>query len=114
MHEHFRAYYAAWNSLDLEAVLSFFTDDIEFEDTTLGSGARGLAKMRRFVQASFATLPDARFQYVGHLATETHFAVEWVMLPMKVRGVSIGTLRDGKISAQRDYWNGSKFSPPHA
>ena len=114
MDDFFRAYYAAWNSLDLEAVLSFFTDDVVFEDTTLGRGAAGLAAMRRFVQSSFDTVPDVRFEFVGHVATETGFAVEWVMQPMAVRGVSIGTVRAGRISAQRDYWDGSKFSVPHA
>ena len=108
----FAAYYSAWNSLDVEAVLSFLTDDIVFEDTTLGHSARGLDKMRRFVQASFDTLPDARFDYIGEISTETEFAVEWVMQPMQVRGVSIGKLRNGKISEQRDYWNGAKFTVP--
>lgn len=34
--------------------------------------------------------------------------------PMDVRGVSIGTLRAGKISTQRDYWNGAAFAVPNA
>ena len=45
--------------------------------------------------------------------TDTDFAVEWVMQPMNVRGVSIGTLRDGKIATQRDYWNGAAFAVPN-
>lgn len=35
------------------------------------------------------------------------------MQPMNVQGVSIGKLRDGKISEQRDYWNGAAFAMPN-
>lgn len=45
----FTDYYDAWNRLDLEGVLSFLTDDIAFEDTTLGTVVDGIARMRRFV-----------------------------------------------------------------
>jgi ketosteroid isomerase-like protein len=106
-------YFKAWDSLDLEAVLSFFTDDIVYEDTTVNHGATGAKQMRRFVQASFDNVPDAHFDYVGHVNTDTGFAVEWVMQPMNVRGVSIGKLRDGKICEQRDYWNGALFVVPN-
>lgn len=34
------------------------------------------------------------------------------MHPMNVRGVSIGQLRNGRISTQRDYWNGARFQLP--
>ena len=114
MSNFFHAYFAAWDRLDLDAVLAFFTDDVVYEDTTIGHGATGTKQMRRFVQASFDNVPDARFDYIGHVTTGTDFAVEWVMQPMNVRGVSIGTLRDGKIATQRDYWNGAAFAVPTA
>lgn len=37
---------------------------------------------------------------------------EWVMHPMNVRGVAVGQLRDGKITVNRDYWNGAKYAIP--
>jgi hypothetical protein len=40
--------------------------------------------------------------------------VEWVLHPAKVVGVSVGSLRDGKISSNRDYWNGAAFQIPNA
>lgn len=109
----FRSYLAAWDTLDVEVVMPYFTDDIEFEDTTVGHAAKGERQMRRFVQASFDNVPEARMQYVGHHATDTAYALEWIMQPMGVRGVSVGTLRDGKISANRDYWNGALFTVPN-
>ena len=113
MSNYFVDYFTAWDELDLDGVLAFFTDDIVYEDTTIKHGATGMAQMRKFVQASFDNVPDAKFDYIGHVMSDTDFAVEWVMQPMNVRGVSIGTLRDGKISTQRDYWNGAAFQVPN-
>jgi ketosteroid isomerase-like protein len=113
MTNYFVDYFAAWESLDVDRLMGWFTDDIAYEDTTIGHGASGADQMRKFVSASFRNVPDARFVYVSHLATDTAFAVEWVMEPMGVRGLSIGALRDGKISAQRDYWNGAKYRVPN-
>ena len=106
-------YFKAWDALDMEAVLAFFTDDIVYEDTTVKHGASGTKQMRRFIQGSFDNVPDAKFDYVGHVMTDDGFAVEWVMQPMNVRGVSIGKLRDGKIAEQRDYWDGAAFKVPN-
>jgi ketosteroid isomerase-like protein len=109
----FSDYLAAWDTLDVDAVMAFFTDDIEYRDTTIGHGAKGAKQMRRFVEASFTNVAHARFDYVGHVATEEDYAIEWVMQPMGVGGVSIGALRDGKICKNRDYWDGAKFKVPN-
>ena len=109
----FSDYFKAWDDLDIEAVLDYFTEDIVYEDTTINHGASGIKQMRRFVMASFDNVPDAKFEYVGELTTQESFAVEWVMQPMNIRGVSVGKLRDGKICEQRDYWNGALFSVPN-
>ena len=113
MSDFFRGYFKAWDDLDLDAVLAYFTDDIVYEDTTIKHGAKGTEQMRAFVQASFTNVPDAKFDHVGDVMTDDGFAVEWVMQPMNVRGVSIGKLRDGKICEQRDYWNGAQFQVPN-
>lgn len=109
----FEDYLAAWATNDVDAVLGFFTDDIQYEDTTIRHGAKGRDKVARFVQASFDNVPGVHFDYVGHVATDTSYAIEWVMQPMGVRGVSVGTLRDGKIAANRDYWNGAELQIPN-
>jgi ketosteroid isomerase-like protein len=113
MSNFFIDYFAAWDSLDVDKVMDFFTDDIVYEDTTIDHGARGTRQMRHFVQASFENVPDAGFDYVGHVSDGSDYAVEWVMRPMMVRGVSIGKTRDGRISENRDYWNGAKFVVPN-
>jgi ketosteroid isomerase-like protein len=109
----FEDYLDSWATLDIEKVMAFFHEDIVYEDTTIGHGAKGTKQMRRFVQGSFDNVPDARFEHVGHHSTGTDYAIEWIMHPMNVRGVSIGKLRDGKIIENRDYWNGAAFKVPN-
>ena len=113
MSNFFEDYLASWTTLDVEAVMAFFTDDIEYRDTTIGHGATGAKQMRRFIAASFANVPDARFEYISSHSTGADYAIEWTMQPMNVVGVSIGSLKDGKICANRDYWNGAKFKIPN-
>lgn len=109
----FKDYLDAWATNDVDKVVSFFTDDAVYEDTTIKHGANGMKQLRRFVGASFTNVPEAHFDYVGHVSDGTSYAIEWIMQPMNVRGVSIGSLRDGKISANRDYWNGNAYKVPN-
>jgi ketosteroid isomerase-like protein len=104
---------AAWASDDVDKVLAFYHDDIVYEDTTIAHKATGMKHMRYFVKASFTNAPGAYFDYVSSHTDGTGFAMEWIMQPMNVRGVSIGKLQDGKISEQRDYWDGRKFTVPN-
>jgi ketosteroid isomerase-like protein len=110
--DYFTSYFDAWDNLDLERVMAFFAEDIVYEDTTVGAIARGTEQMRKFVKDSFRRVPDARFEFVHAFSTGTDYAMEWVMQPMGVRGLSIGKMHDGKITENRDYWNGALFQIP--
>jgi ketosteroid isomerase-like protein len=109
----FKDYLDSWATNDVDTVVSFFTDDIVYEDTTINHGATGMKQLRRFIPASFTNVPHASFDYINHVSDGTSYAVEWIMQPMNVRGVSIGTLRDGKIATNRDYWNGAAYKVPN-
>jgi ketosteroid isomerase-like protein len=109
----FADYLAAWQTLDVETVMAFFTDDIEYRDMTIGHGASGAVEMRRFVRHSFKNVPDAYFDYTRNVTDGETYAMEWVMQPMGVPGVSYGRLRDGKICHNRDYWNGAAYKVPN-
>ncbi len=109
----YERYLEAWNSLDLEAVMAWFTDDVFYEDTTIAHSATGHEQARRFVRASFSNVPDARFEFVrGHDADDV-YVIEWIMHPMGIRGVSTGRMRDGLIFENRDYWNGARYTVPN-
>ena len=119
-----RSYADAWNSHDVTALLGFMTEDVVYADVTLGERKAGANEVRGFLadlEASFSS--DYRFE-LGDVATtgDDSYAFEWTMsgtndradaergLPatgrsFRLRGVSIGRLRNGKIAENRDYWN---------
>ena len=47
---------------DLEAVLSYYTDDVYFEDTSVPTPCRTKAEMRDFMQVFYDAFPDLRIE----------------------------------------------------
>ena len=114
----FADYLAAWATNDVDLVMGYFADDVDFRDMTLGHGAVGADDMRAFVESSFAFVPEATFEYVGHFESGDDYAIEWIMRVRPsdagIPGVSIGRRRDGLIVRQRDYWNGTAMNAAHS
>ena len=54
-----RQYYAAWDSGDLEAITSWFDDDVVLEDVPTGHAARGAEEARTFVSGALKMAPAA-------------------------------------------------------
>jgi len=102
----FEEYLASWESGEVANVTAWVTDDVAFEDVGAGHKLNGKTAMAAFVLASFKAVPDARFDFVGGAELGDSYFMEWVMQPVGIRGVSVGTRRGGKIATNRDYWNG--------
>ncbi|WP_448628369.1 ester cyclase [Geodermatophilus sp. URMC 64] len=122
-----RALIAAQDAHDVPAILRLMTEDVVYEDTTLGvrrQGHEGVGAMLRSVAEVLST--DYRITAGQVVVTADGYAVEWVMegtndrddpgngLPATGQrfaqpGVPIGRLRDGKIAENRDYWNLAAF-----
>ena len=49
-------YFAAWNSQDVEKLLSFFTDDCLYEDVALKRIVRGKAQLRAILESVFTDI----------------------------------------------------------
>lgn len=105
-------YFESWGGTDSAKVVSFMTDDVEFEDTTMKHASSGKAKVQKFVDICFRMVPDVKYEVVeSHLIGDDAYWVEWVMQPNNLRGASIGKVVDGRISYNHDYWNGLEFQP---
>ena len=118
-------YLAAWNSHDVERILSFFTDDVVYEDVAIGKVNRGKKEVKDFISSMIVDFPDFKFEMKSGFNAGDWSAGEWVMsgtfahssipgLPatgktFSVRGASITQLRKGKISRNSDYWNLTSF-----
>jgi steroid delta-isomerase-like uncharacterized protein len=106
----------AWNSHNVDTVLAVFTQDVFYEDVTLGAVNRGSAALRAFAQAAFTSVPDIHLQWVTSAVAGGHGSIEWVFSgtdvglfktgkPFSVRGASVIEVRGGLISRDSDYWD---------
>jgi steroid delta-isomerase-like uncharacterized protein len=118
-------YLAAWNTRDGRQVAEWMTRDCVYEDLTLGESHKGPADIAAFVDGVAPTFSDDySFTLLDGASTADHYYMEWVMrgthngtagpLPptgksFEIRGVSVGELEDGRICANRDYWDMATF-----
>ena len=105
---------AAWNSHDLEALLSMVTEDCVFE-TAVGTSACGnrfVGKdaLREAFPAAWKTWPDAQWTDAVHFVSGDRAVSEWTFIGTdregkrtEVRGVDLFELRDGLIARKDTY-----------
>ncbi len=113
-------YAAAWSAQDVEAILSFFTENCVYEDVALGAMNTGKQQLEDFLRATFAAIPDFRIELKSILSAGDRAASEWIMsgtqsgpfpgIPatnkkFSVPGASMIELHEGKIRRNADYWS---------
>ena len=111
-------YVAAWNSHDTEKIVSFYTDDIVYEN--LGIVYRGKEAIRAVDNYLFGAFPDVNCEVKSSFICGDWSASEWVMsgthkgdipgLPatgkrFSIRGASVAELKEGKIKRISHYYN---------
>ncbi len=109
-----------WSSHDMDRLLPLFTDDVVYEDVTMGAGNHGKNELRAFGEGFFTAFPDVTFELTSRFATGSQGGVEWVMrgthrgdmpgMPAtnkhaEVRGASIFEFAGDKIRRCSDYWD---------
>ena len=106
---------AAFNAHDVDAIMSFFTDDCVF-DTPRGpapGGQRlvGKQEVRKGFQARFDGIPDIEYGDARHWACGDRGVSEWTIRgttatgePIAVRGCDLFEFTDGKISRKDSFW----------
>lgn len=122
--EHWAAH---WSAHDMERLLPLFTEDVVYEDITMGAVNRGTSELRAFGEGFFSGFPDVTFELRSSFANGTSGAAEWVMrgthagdLPgmpatgkrVEVRGASIFEFAGNKIRRCSDYWDMVTFLKP--
>jgi steroid delta-isomerase-like uncharacterized protein len=123
----FNGYVGAFDRHDPSAFGSYFADEGTYDDLTLGKhweGPEGIAGFVRESESEFSS--DYRFELRSATETSGGYFVEWTLKgthdrtsrqpplpatgrPYEILGVSVGELEDGKIKANRDYWNALSF-----
>ena len=112
----------AWNRHDVDALMSFMTDDCVFQ-TSAGPDACGTRHAGRdSVRSGFAevwaTFPDAHWGNARHLVLGDRGFSQWTFTGtrpdgtrVEVHGCDLFTFRDGKIAVKDSY---RKNRPPVA
>jgi steroid delta-isomerase-like uncharacterized protein len=113
-----------WSAHEMDRVLSLCTDDVVYEDVTMGVVNHGLAQLRAFGEGFISGFPDVTFEMRSGHANGSSGGSEWVMrgthtgdLPgmpatgkrMEVRGSSTFEFAGGKIRRCSDYWDMATF-----
>ncbi len=107
---------AAWNSHDPAKWATHFTSDIYYEDVTFGEINRGSEEGKKFAAEFFESVPDLKLELANSSIQGEHGSIEWILSgtdkgvyktgkPFRVRGASIITIKNGKISRSVDYYD---------
>ncbi len=118
--EMLQAFADAWNRHDVEALMTFMSDDCVFEASAGPevSGTRyvGREAVRAGYREVFATFPDAHWGGARHFVQGSRGVSEWTFTGtrgdgsrVEVNGCDLFTFRDGKIALKNSY---RKNRPP--
>jgi steroid delta-isomerase-like uncharacterized protein len=106
----------AWNSHDPDKLTAIFTADVMYEDVPFSAVNHGSAELRKFAASEFEGVPDLRVELANSSIQGEHGSIEWTFSgtdagifktgkKFSVRGVSIVTVKNGKISRNIDYYD---------
>jgi ketosteroid isomerase-like protein len=106
---------AAFNAHDLNAIMQFFAEDCELYmprgKEPWGTHYAGKAAVRQGLATRFASIPDVHYGEDHHWLAGDLAVSTWLLTgttttgeQVRVRGVDLLELRDGKISKKDSYW----------
>lgn len=102
------AFSDAWNRHDIDALMSFMSDDCVFETAAgpdaCGTRHQGQAAVRKAFAAAWETVPDAQWRNGVHHVAGDFGTSEWTFTGtaadgsrIEVNGVDLFAFKDGKI-----------------
>jgi steroid delta-isomerase-like uncharacterized protein len=114
-----RGWLDAWNSHNVDRILSYYTEDAFFEDVpSVENGwdvpLHGQQIIRKSVDSTFKEMPDLKFELDSTSVAGDRMVVEWTMTGTRYRGftgrfstraVSVLALEGDKIVRERDYYD---------
>jgi steroid delta-isomerase-like uncharacterized protein len=120
----------AYNSHDIEKIISLSTNDFTNEDVGAGIVYHGLLEERKYFSNLFTAFPDAKMEIKTDFRSGDWGAMEWVMtgthkgtlagsgsmpdIPatgkkVTIKGATINQYRGDKVTRGTDYWNMASF-----
>lgn len=124
--EYLQAFADAWNEHDVDALMSFMTDDCVFEASAgpeaCGTRSKGREAVRTAFADVWATFPDAHWGNASHFVCGDRGVSEWTFTGtrrdgtrVEVHGCDLFTFREGKIAVKNSYRKNRQpvVSPKH-
>jgi steroid delta-isomerase-like uncharacterized protein len=111
-----KAILGAFNSHDVDAVMTFFADDCMLEmprgPHPWGNRHQGFAAVRQALQSRFDGIPDVHYGDDQHYVAGDAGISKWTLRgttattgkPIEVRGCDFYEFRDGKVVRKDSYW----------
>jgi ketosteroid isomerase-like protein len=110
-----QAFLDAFNSHDVDAIMSFFTEDcvLDMPRGPAPGGRRLVGKedVRTGIQSRFDGIPDVLYGDDRHWTSGDRGVSEWTIRgtqvtgePIEVRGCDLFEFRDGMISRKDSFW----------
>ena len=111
-----------WNGHDVDALMSFMSDDCVFEGAAgadvCGTRHVGRERVREAFARVFATFPDVAFRDVRHVVVGDRGMSEWTFAgttpdgkKVEVNGCDLFTFRGGKIAVKSSYLKNRTANP---
>ncbi|MEO6362973.1 MAG: nuclear transport factor 2 family protein [Caldimonas sp.] len=109
-----QAFADAWNRHDVDALMSFMTEDCVFESSAgpdvCGERSEGSEKVRSAFAAVWATFPDAHWGHARHFVCGDRGVSEWTFSGtgqdgsmVEMHGCDLFTFSNGRISVKNSY-----------
>jgi steroid delta-isomerase-like uncharacterized protein len=116
----------ALNTQDLDKLTSLFKEDGTYEEVCSGRIHTGKKAISAYIAATLEGIPDSKFELVSISCSTNYAMFEWIWkgtnsvgwpamnLPLtnkllELRGVSVMDIENGRIRANRDYWDWNSF-----
>jgi steroid delta-isomerase-like uncharacterized protein len=110
-----QAFLDAFNAHDVDAIMSFFTEDCVFDaprgPAPGGRRLEGREQVRQGIQARFDGIPDIHYGDDRHWTSGDRGVSEWTIRgtqadgePIEVRGCDLFEFTGGLISRKDSYW----------
>jgi ketosteroid isomerase-like protein len=111
-----------WNGQDVDALMSFMSDDCVFEGAAgadvCGTRHLGRERVLEAFARVFATFPDVAFRDVRHVVVGDRGMSEWTFAgttpdgtKVEVNGCDLFTFRGGKIAVKSSYLKNRTANP---
>lgn len=116
----------ALNEKDMDKFTSLFTENGTYEEVCSGRLNKGREAIENYIRLTIEGIPDSKFELVSISCDADHAMFEWIWkgansvgwpsmnLPptskyFELRGVSVMDIENGRIRANRDYWDWNSF-----